>query len=289
MILIAPPTGSLVLGIGKSGQYRVHDDSGSEDEPDGSITVLKLDIEQVETNICWKERSCALKLTDDSYPGGDVIWSSSPSGISGRGRSIRFNPSSLSPGEYEVRAHSEKVDSLDDVCLVRIVLSGFIIFVDQPGAGGDRDTYEWVNGDIDVGHVFWLYTNSYPVVVKDTQLRLFVNQYTGYYPREAVKIGTSVAGRFVMPDVGHLGTYEVSHFWGISLAQLMRGLQYSLNLQNNPGTYDLEDNNCTNATIAAGAAVGVQVPDTQGSWPTGRGSNPGDLGEDLRLLNGSGN
>ena len=33
----------------------------------------------------------------------------------------------------------------------------------------------------------------------------------------------------------------------------------------------------------------MQVPDTQGSWPTGRGSNPGDLGEDLRLLNGSGN
>ena len=69
----------------------------------------------------------------------------------------------------------------------------------------------------------------------------------------------------------------------------MPKMPYVINLQNNPGTYDLEDNNCTDATIAAGAAVGVQVPDTQGSWPTGRGSNPGDLGEDLRLLNGSGN
>ena len=53
----------------------------------------------------------------------------------------------------------------------------------------------------------------------------------------------------------------------------------------NPGTYDLNTNNCTDAAIGAGAAVGISVPDTQGTWPFGGGSNPGDLGEDLRLLN----
>lgn len=101
--------------------YRVRDDSGTEDKPKGQIRVLKLDIEQSEVNVCWSDTICALNLTNDSYPGGNAIWSSVPEGISGVGDSITFSPKELPPGRYTVSARSEKVPTYKDTCIVRIV------------------------------------------------------------------------------------------------------------------------------------------------------------------------
>lgn len=63
-----PISQQLRLAIGESGEYMVDDGSGVEEGPNGDIYVLKLDIEQSETNVCWKSTSCSLKLTDDSCP-----------------------------------------------------------------------------------------------------------------------------------------------------------------------------------------------------------------------------
>lgn len=30
--------------------------------------------------------------------------------------------------------------------------------------------------------------------------------------------------------------------------------------------------------------IGLNIPNTHGQWPNGGGSNPGDLGEDVRVL-----
>lgn len=116
-----PTSRRLRLAIGESGEYRVDDGSGVEEGPKGDIYVLKLDIEQSETNVCWKSTSCVLNLTDDSYTGGGVEWTSNPSGISGRGRSITFNPSLLAPGEYVVTARTDVVKAYFDTCVVRVV------------------------------------------------------------------------------------------------------------------------------------------------------------------------
>lgn len=47
-----PTSRRLRLAIGESGEYRVDDGSGVEESPKGDIYVLKLDIEQTETNVC---------------------------------------------------------------------------------------------------------------------------------------------------------------------------------------------------------------------------------------------
>jgi hypothetical protein len=167
--LVIPANGRINLGIGESGLYRVKDESGNEDVFSGRVYVLKLDIEPAETNVCWKSTSCTLKLTDDSYPGGTAEWTSSPAGISGSGDSIAFSPNALKAGVYTVTARSGIVTNYADTCIVRCVSSKFIIYVDQPGAGGDRDPYELgfsgegkkVDLDVDVGHTFWAFNCSY--------------------------------------------------------------------------------------------------------------------------------
>lgn len=119
--LVEPASGSLELGIGESGSYRVEDETGKEDEAGGNISVLKLDIEQTETNVCWKSSGVTLNLTADSVPGGTAIWSSQPEGIRGSGSIITFNPSGLTPGAYVVTATSGIVPSYSDICVVRVI------------------------------------------------------------------------------------------------------------------------------------------------------------------------
>ncbi len=118
--LVIPANGRMNLGIGESGLYMVKDESGNEDVFSGRVYVLKLDIEPDETNVCWKASSCTLKLTDDSYPGSEAVWSSIPDGISGRGNSITFSPNALTAGEYTVTARSGIVTNYTDTCIVRI-------------------------------------------------------------------------------------------------------------------------------------------------------------------------
>lgn len=184
------------------------------------------------------------------------------------------------------------MSSYKDTCVVRVVSSTLIIYVDQPGSGGDRDPYEiGFSGekkdqlDVDVGHSFWAYTCNYPDAIQNEQLRFYVNQPTGYYPTVAISPSNPAGpGTLVVPDNAHMAGHEVSHTWEISFSQLLNGLLYSRNLHNNPGTYNLNSNNCTDVAVGAAAAVGVGIETQSGTWPGGGGRNPGDLGEDLRAL-----
>ena len=158
-VLTSPAAGQMDLGIGDVGSYLVRDDTGLEDSFDGNVEVLKVDVEQVETNVCWRTTSCSLNLTDDSNPGGDAVWTSSPAGISGRGRAIAFSPSALDPGEYTVTARSEKAPSCFDSCVVRVVrvditmpqddtvslLGGEVLFVAEvvPKEFGTNAKFSW--------------------------------------------------------------------------------------------------------------------------------------------------
>lgn len=167
---------------------------------------------------------------------------------------------------------------------VAIADAQFIIYVDQPGAGGDRDTYEvisWLTMEVDVGHTWWefrvLDKNIVPVDLQD-----FVNVPVGYYPSIGVSpFGSpSAQGILMMPDTNH--SPDVTQNYYITFEELMKGLSYTKDLENSPGVYDLNTNNCTDAAIQAGRIAGQNIPGTQGVWPNGGGSNPGDLGEDLR-------
>ena len=83
-----------------------------------------------------------MRLTNDNYLGNQVVWSSSPAGISGRGSSVVFRPYRLSPGtEYMVTARSELFPDCRNTCLVRVVQVNLVTPggdpVSEPSDSGD--------------------------------------------------------------------------------------------------------------------------------------------------------
>ena len=52
-------------------------------------------------------------------------------------------------------------------------------------------------------------------------------------------------------------------------------------------TYNLNTLNCTDAALLTGNSIGMNLPDTNGTWIGGGGSNPGNLGQDIRGLSSS--
>ena len=61
-----------------------------------TVRVLKIDIAQTATNVCWKMTNATLNLTNSYDGGGGVTWTSSPAGLSpssGGGSTFTFNPS----------------------------------------------------------------------------------------------------------------------------------------------------------------------------------------------------
>jgi hypothetical protein len=107
-----------------------------------NLRVLKIDIEQIETNVSWTATSVALNLTVDSYLGnGTANWGSTPSGISGNGTDITFNPSSHTPTTYIVRAQSSLLTNCFDTCTVT-VLKVESIEASSPVADNSPNTFE---------------------------------------------------------------------------------------------------------------------------------------------------
>ena len=86
------------------------------------VRIIKVDVTQAETYVCWKSSAAALNLTADSYLGdGTAEWTSVPTGISGSGTNITFNPSALSPNQYVVTARSTVLTNCSDTCTVTVI------------------------------------------------------------------------------------------------------------------------------------------------------------------------
>jgi hypothetical protein len=160
------------------------------------------------------------------------------------------------------------------------------MYVDQP-VPGTRLAWAWGTGN--VGHAWWALavspTNETADIVP-TNLRPFVNKPAGYYPNcdnLLPCINPTCNGVVIVPDNGHAA--NVSKSFSLGLAQLLSGLSYTKSLNDSPGTYNLNTNNCADATLGAAAAAGTNIQSRAGSWfPCGGGHDPGDLGEDLKLI-----
>ena len=68
--------------------------------------------------------------------------------------------------------------------------------------------------------------------------------------------------------------------------QLQKILNASINFNS---TYHLDTYNCTDFAIDLGNLAGMNLPESNGTWPGGGGSNPGTLGKHIRNLNTSNN
>jgi hypothetical protein len=206
-------------------------------------------------------------------------------------RGVRI--SSETPGDTVLQAVLDDGRAVRSAELALTVTSNaFTVFVDQPGTGGDRRPImvNQKNAATDIGHTVWQFTCSHPSMLPE-DLRPYANQPMGFVRRPGritpFNVFAGVPARFVMPDTVGAAKADVEYTWAVSPRQFADGLRYCAALHKDPGLYNVNTRNCTDAAIEAGAAAGVAVPDTQGTWLGGGGSNPGDLGEDLRKLNAS--
>lgn len=56
-----------------------------------------------------------------------------------------------------------------------------------------------------------------------------------------------------------------------------------------PPEYDLNTHNCTDYSLELLKKIGIDIATKDGTWPGGGGTNPGDLGEDLKNIGGTRN
>lgn len=107
---------------GKSSvRYRAKDSRTWEDPATGTVYPIRIDIEQDTVYVPYGDSATTLNLTDDSTWGiWDVIWSSEPAGISGRGSSINI-PDNLRQGHYTVTAAFSENPDWNDTCNVEVI------------------------------------------------------------------------------------------------------------------------------------------------------------------------
>lgn len=155
------------------------------------------------------------------------------------------------------------------------------ICVDQPAASS-RSSWAYSPGGssgsasggtpVDVGHTFLILTEVTP--------QKTITRNVGFYPYSGVSPVDPV-------DVGQLNNNE-AHFYDVAVTATITSSQFfsALNFINgySSKSYDLNNNNCTNFALGAMTAAGVNILATTGSWIGGSGKNPGDLGEDLRIM-----
>ena len=142
------------------------------------------------------------------------------------------------------------------------------VYIDQPVAGQD-DTLTNDGLSVDVGHTFISLTQG------------SVTRVMGFYPRDGVRpILNPSSAPAMVNDGGH--HYDVSISANISSSRM--GNVLSAIRSYGDDTYHLSRFNCTDYALKIAEAAGLSLPDTSGSWPGGGGSNPGNLGEDVRGL-----
>jgi hypothetical protein len=101
----------------------------------------------------------------------------------------------------------------------------------------------------------------------------------GFYPKTDAKISAK-ADYSALGDDSHRA-YDVSVSKTVTSAQLQAVLSLT---KNPPSVYNLDTYNCTDFALAIGILCGMNLPDTQSTWPGGGGSCPGALGQDIRNM-----
>lgn len=152
----------------------------------------------------------------------------------------------------------------------------FILYVDQPGIGGDRDIHE----GFDAGHTF--------VGIRITNADGTTEEVNfGFYPTNRNYSGNPENFKsegIVKENNGY--AYDVKFVTSIDTEEAEKVIDYTIGVIDSKKTYSLCDYNCSDFGLEAAKEAGVDyIPDTEGQWDGGSGTNPADLGEDVRKLN----
>ncbi len=150
--------------------------------------------------------------------------------------------------------------------------------VDQP-APGQRKPYssgslsaEDAPAGLSVGHVFLAFTENRGGVIDRVAM--------GLYPSGPVSPLSPLSPGSLNDDSGH--PYDVNLTITVPGATFMDILRACAG--GNSVKYNLNSNNCATWALSSLAAGGIFITTRQGYWPFGHGDDPGDLGEDIRLM-----
>lgn len=165
----------------------------------------------------------------------------------------------------------EKVLSISDYlkCFSFEMNASVTLYIDQPVV---NSTATWSGSitDPNVGHTFISITQGN------------ITRYIGFYPSTGINPYSSdpSSQRSIIKDENH--SYDVSLTMNnVSGNKLMNLINF---IQTSPGTYNLNDYNCTDFAVDCMYQVGISLYSSQGTWPGGGGDNPGNLGQDVRNL-----
>lgn len=142
----------------------------------------------------------------------------------------------------------------------------FTLYVKQPKAN-KSDTWSGAVWNPNVGHTF----------ISISQEN--ITRVIGLYP------GSSVNPYSDNPSASSLLVDNAGDDFDVSLTINITASQLSTlrsEITSNNSNYNLNTNNCTDFGIKMGNLFSMNIPDSIGKWPGGGGSNPGNLGQDIR-------
>lgn len=205
-------------------------------------------------------------------------------------KDIEILMENVPPGNEEEGGNEEEdveTEGDGEEAEVAIVKYSITIYVDQPGTGGDRNVTE---GEffIDPGHAYIKLETEDANGEKNAII-------VGFYAVGNANEQTREADGSVSDDTPKAvrNEYEVTKTFVVTKENFIKAKDYIESVRSSKKKYHLDDFNCADFVIQTARAAGINVPDTAGEYTikrpfkpdfTGRCSNPGDLGEDLKLM-----
>jgi hypothetical protein len=158
--------------------------------------------------------------------------------------------------------------------------SHFYVFVCQPYPGFVNPYWPIIpigfptwRPSVNAGHAWWGLSTEAPVDVVNQKANAnasqWLNQQVGYGCTNLnwSLYHWSATGPGELPfPYGNPPTVSGSYSIGFQGPGVIDGLNYTENLHENPGTYNLGNNNCVIKTVGAGSAVGVTLPTGPNDW-----------------------
>lgn len=150
------------------------------------------------------------------------------------------------------------------------VAYGVMLHIKQPRPGS-RKSYALFNN---VGHMFM-------TLVKFHKDGSHTSRTFGFYPEKENLLSATP----LKPNTASVFKDDEEHNWDELVATFISRHQFRQVLrkvrQYSRERYHLNKNNCTDFGLSIASIAGIAIRDTRGSWPLGKGNDPGDTGQSI--------
>lgn len=147
---------------------------------------------------------------------------------------------------------------------------GVLIHIKQPTAGKDNIFEKFSK----VGHTFITLT-------KFNTDSSIVSKTFGFYPEK----DNLLSGTPLMPSTNSVFKDDALHDWDEVVGKFVSQKQFIAILdfieETGSKRYNLNSNNCTDFGLHIAGIAKVEIKDTRGYWPLGRGNNPASTGQSI--------